>query len=99
VMQGQRSFIGCGSDEPPGAFSIGETGAIGVLGSPRGGGFISGFSPTPSSRKLRPRHHRGLFRHRTLSQGRPASMIEFILIVVVLLLLIGIFVRREVFKW
>jgi hypothetical protein len=26
-------------------------------------------------------------------------MIEFILIVVVLLLLIGIFVRREVFKW
>jgi hypothetical protein len=44
-MQGQRSFNGCGSDEPLGAFSIGETGAIGVLGSPRGGGFISGFSP------------------------------------------------------
>jgi hypothetical protein len=32
-------------------------------------------------------------------QGRPASMIEFIVIVVLLVLLIGIFVRREVFKW
>jgi hypothetical protein len=31
--------------------------------------------------------------------GRTASMIEFILIVVLLLVLIGIFVRREVFKW
>jgi hypothetical protein len=29
-------------------------------------------------------------------QGRPASMIEFIVIVVLLVLLIGIFVRREV---
>jgi hypothetical protein len=40
----------------------------------------------------------GAFSSPTPSKGRTASMIEFILIVVVLLLLIGIFVRREVFK-
>jgi hypothetical protein len=36
--------------------------------------------------------------HRYSPVGRGRVMIEFILIVVVLLLLIGIFVRREVFK-
>jgi hypothetical protein len=69
-----------------------------VLGSPRGGGFISGFSPRRRLVNFAPGITGGFFVN-DAEQGRPASMIEFILIVVVLLLLIGIFVRREVFKW
>jgi hypothetical protein len=69
--------------------------ATGVLGWWRGGGF-----PFPHAVVTQPPEGGlpGLFSSPPPSRGGRV-MIEFILIVVALLLLIGIFVRREVFKW
>jgi hypothetical protein len=69
--------------------------AIAVLGSARGLGFP--FSPRRRDSAPGGRIAGGFF-VTDAEQGRPASMIEFIVIVVLLVLLIGIFVRREVFK-
>jgi hypothetical protein len=64
VMGGQRSVNGCGS----------------VLGSSRGGGFISGFSPRRRLVNFAPGITGGFF-VTDAEPGEAASMIEFIVIV------------------
>ena len=81
---------------PAPASSYRPAGAGASAGSARAARVCS-FLHAVYGQNFAPGQCRGLFRHRRRA-GEARVMIEFILIVVLLLLLIGIFVRREVFK-